>query len=262
MRAIRRLCVRTRRARQDHGDVARTIADHGHGLLAQRGQNQFALGAVGQRLACLGIHDLRIEVIFEDVQALMMAAFAANARADDLGKSVDIECLDIACALNMPAHGVRPRLCAEDTGAQRQLSQVHAEVGGAIDEVQKIGWCTAHRRDAKVLHQHDLPVGVAAGCGDDRRAQCLSAIVRAEAAGEEAVPIGDLNNVSAMQPASGQTADEHRSPYVDVILCVGNDDGLTGRSTRCASLASSRSAVFSPTGTATETAMQRSPAEP
>ena len=66
------------------GNVARAIADHGHGLLAQRGQHQLALNAVRQRLAGLGIDDLRIEVILEDVQAIVLAAFAANAGSNDL----------------------------------------------------------------------------------------------------------------------------------------------------------------------------------
>ena len=53
-------------------DVARAIADHRHGLLAEGGQHQLALLAVGQQLAGLRIDDLRVKMIFEDVQAIML----------------------------------------------------------------------------------------------------------------------------------------------------------------------------------------------
>ena len=41
--------------------------------LLKRGQHQFAFLAVGQHLAGLGIDDLGIEVVLEDVQAVVAA---------------------------------------------------------------------------------------------------------------------------------------------------------------------------------------------
>ena len=69
--------------------------------------------------------------------------------------------------------------------------------------MQKIGWSAAHGGHPKVLHQHDLPIGVAAGGGDDRCPQSFGTVVSAESAGEEAITIGNLNDVSLMQAAAG-----------------------------------------------------------
>jgi hypothetical protein len=46
----------------------------------------------------------------------------------------------------------------------------------------------------------------------------FGAVVRAQAAGEEAVAIGVLHNVSAMQPAAGEAAHDHRGPYIHILL--------------------------------------------
>src|ERR1039458_1526371 len=83
--------------------------------------------------------------------------------------------------------GFGPRLGAENSCAERQILHIYAEFGGTVDEVQKISWSAAHGRHPKVFHQHDLPVGVAAGGGDDRGPQSFSAVVSAESAGEEAI---------------------------------------------------------------------------
>ncbi len=80
--------------RQDLGDVARAVADHRHRLLRERGEHQLALAAVGQRLAALGVDDLGVEVVLEHVQAVVGAALARYAGADDLGQAVDVEGLD------------------------------------------------------------------------------------------------------------------------------------------------------------------------
>ena len=53
----------------------------------------------------------------------------------------------------------------------------------------------------EVADQHDLPLGHAAGDRDDGAAERLGAVVRAEAAGEQAVAVGDMDDVAG--PAAG-----------------------------------------------------------
>ncbi len=160
----------------------------------------------------------------------MAAAFAGHAWADNLREAVDVECLDTASIFDVPAHGFGPGLGTENASAERQGLHIHAEFGGTVDQVQKISWSAAYGRHPKVFHQHNLPVGVAAGCGDDRRPQSFSAVMSAEAAGEEAITIGNLNDVSLMQAAAGETANQHRGPYVHVFLGIRDHNGFAGGS--------------------------------
>ena len=126
-------------------------------------------------------------------------------------------------------HGSAPKMPAR-SGSSRMSMPISR---GALDEVQKIGGRAAHGRDAEVFHEHDLPVGVAARSRNHRSAQALGAVVRAQAAGKEAVAVGDLNDVAAMQAAAGQAADDRRGPDVHIFLRVGDDDRLAGGSAGC-----------------------------
>ncbi len=121
-------------------------------------------------------------------------------------KAVDVVGLDAARGFDVAAHGVGPGLGAEDARAQRQFAQVDAHLRGAVEQVQEVDWGAADGRDAEILHDHDLPVGVAAGNGDDRGAQRLGAVVRAQAAGEQAVAVGVLHDVAAVQAAGRERA--------------------------------------------------------
>ena len=152
------------------------------------------------------IDDLRVEIILENVRPGLAWAFHGHARADDLRQPVDVIGLDAAFLLDAPAHGLGPRLRAENARAQRQILDVDAHFRRLVDEVEEITRGAADRGDLEVLHHHDLPLGVAAGDGNDRRAQRLRAVMRAQPAGEQAVAVGVLDDVPAMQPAGGETA--------------------------------------------------------
>ena len=214
------------------GQVVRPVADHRHRALAQRGEHQFALGAVGQQLAGLRVHDLRVEVVLENVQPGLVRALDGHTRADDLREAVDVVRLDAAVRLDVPAHRLGPGLRAENARAQRQLLDVHAQFAGPLDQVDEVAGRAADGGDVEVLHDHDLPVGVAAGDRDDRRAERLRAVMRAEAAGEQAVAVRVLDDVAGMQPAGGETAHHHARPDVHVLLRVGDDDRLARRPAR------------------------------
>src|SRR5438128_1033507 len=55
-----------RRGRQKTREVARAVADHRQRLLSERGEDQFALLALCQRLAALRVHDFRVEMVLPD----------------------------------------------------------------------------------------------------------------------------------------------------------------------------------------------------
>ena len=57
-----------------------------------------------------------------------------------------------AVRLDALAHGLGPRLGAEDADPQRQVLQVDAHLAGALDQVQEVARRAADGRDAEVLH--------------------------------------------------------------------------------------------------------------
>src|ERR1019366_10409173 len=86
-------------------NVARAIANHGHGLLAKRSQDQLAFVAIRTGLAGLQVNDLGIEIIFEDVGPSLALAFHGHPRADDFGQAVNVVGLDAAVRFDAAAHG-------------------------------------------------------------------------------------------------------------------------------------------------------------
>ena len=69
----------------NRGKVSRAVTDDGHGLLAQRCQNQFSLGIVWKDITGPRIDNLGIEMIFEDMQPIMAPAFHRHAWTGNFG---------------------------------------------------------------------------------------------------------------------------------------------------------------------------------
>ena len=96
-------------ARVQRGDVARAVAQQRQRLLGQRAEDELALGAVGQRLAGLGIDDLDEEVVLVDVRARRAPRGTGPPRPGpiDLREPVDVDGRQPERALDRGAHGRR-----------------------------------------------------------------------------------------------------------------------------------------------------------
>ncbi len=114
----------------------------------------------------------------------------------------------------------------------RSPGEVDIHLPGRFDQVQEVARRAADRGNAEVLHDHELALGVAAADRDHGRAQSLGAVVRPQAAGEEAVAVGVLDDVAAMEPARGEGPDHDLRPDVQIGLRVRNHDRLPGRAGR------------------------------
>ena len=64
----------------------------------------------------------------------------------DFRQPVDVVSLYAGFGLDAPAHGIGPRLGAENAGAQRQVADVHAQFPGALDQVNEIAGRAADGR--------------------------------------------------------------------------------------------------------------------
>ena len=108
-------------------------------------------------------------------------------------------------------------------------AEVHAGLHALVDEVEKIARRAGDGGDAEVAHEHKLAFGVAAGGRKDGASEAFSRVVDAKATSEEAVAVGDLEDVVGAEAEHGHGAHGTVAPDFDVVLRVGDDDRLAGR---------------------------------
>ena len=96
------------------------------------------------------------------MQAAPLGAFHGDARAHDLGKTVDVAVLDAQFATNLVSHMFGSGLCAEDrTRKIEVLRRVIAHFDSRIGDEQSVRRSCAQDIDPEVLHDLDLALGVA-----------------------------------------------------------------------------------------------------
>ena len=134
-----------------------------------------------------------------------------------------------AALLDVLPHGIGPGLGAEDAGPQGKCAEIDADFRRAVEDVQEVARRATDGGDAEVLHDHDLPVGVAAGGRNHGRPQPLAAVMEPQAAGEQPVAVGVLQDVAFVQAEGNQGPLNDFGPDVDVVAVVGDDDRLAGR---------------------------------
>ena len=81
----------------------------------------------------------------------------------------------------------------------------------------------------QVGDQLHLLLGLAARHRDHGAAGALGAVVRAQAAGEQAVAVGDVDHVARPAAGGADRARHQVGPGVDVLQGVADDGGLAGR---------------------------------
>ena len=162
--------------------IARAIADDRHRLLGQRREDELALFAVRQRLARVRIDDFRKKMILPDRQPVFgRGIFLRDAGTDDFGQAVEIDRIEAHAALDLGAHGLGPRLGAEQRDAQRRFARVDAlaiEFVGDGEQIRR-----RHRDDVglEVANELHLPLGEAAADRDDGAAEIFGAVMKARA---------------------------------------------------------------------------------
>ncbi len=212
--------------------VAGAVADDRTRLLGQAGDHQFALLALGDRFKGVGVQARDQNIVLLDVHAGAGRAFAGDAGADDFGETVVVEGVDAQLFLNGAAHLFRPRLAAEVGEPEREVPFFQPLALNGFREVQGVGGGADQCVDPGVLEQHDLPLGVAAGGGQHRRADPFDAAVQPEAAGEEAVTEGNLYELVAGQAACNQEAGAEIGPELHILFGVADEGRLAGGAAR------------------------------
>ena len=210
-----------------HADVAGAVAQQGEGLLGDGGEDQLALGAVGQDLAGVGVDDLGDEVVLTEVHAVLLGALVGDAGAGKLGQAINIIGLDAQLALDVAAHLLRPGLGTEDAGLELDLIPQAALVD-ALGQESGVRGGAAEDGGAEVTHELDLPVRVAGGHGQGQAADLVGAAVQTRAAGEEAVAIGDVDHIVLGAAGGHDGAGAAVLPQVYVVLGVEGHHAAAG----------------------------------
>ena len=218
-------------------EVAGAVADHGRAEAVERREDELALFAVRQGVERFGVDDLGIVMVLEDVEAGRFGFAVRTRRGDtgsgDLGEAVDVMRYDAGKLGDLAAHLVRPRFGAEDAVPElRVAAEVDAGLLGDFNDVEEVARGAGDGGRAEIAHQHELLLGVAGGGWQHRAAEVLAAVVEAEAAGEESVAVGDLEDVLVSEPVHRERARGRVRPDLDVTLRVGDADGLAGRAGR------------------------------
>src|SRR5438105_3886916 len=115
-----RVAALARPVRED-GQVPGAIAEDWRPPPGQARQDELALLAARDRLPGVGVDRLREEVVFEDVEPVVLVTLNGHAGPAQLRQSVDVESLQSEPGLDLAAHAVGPGFGAEEAGPELQL---------------------------------------------------------------------------------------------------------------------------------------------
>jgi hypothetical protein len=122
-------------------------------------------------------------MVFEDVQAIMPAAFGSHARASQLRQSIDVESFQAEKRFNLAPHAIAPGLRSENPNSQLYANATSGRIK-SFGQDQRVRGRATQDRGSKVTHQHDLALGHARAGRDDCCSNRLGAKVQTHAAGE------------------------------------------------------------------------------
>jgi uncharacterized protein len=151
---------------------------------------------------------------------------------DHLREAVEVDGVHPATRLDLRTHLVRPRFGTEDPDLERRPGRVDADALHLVDDREEVRRGDHDDPRLEVDDELHLTLGHAAGDGNDRAAEPLRAVVRPEAAREEAVPVRDVDHVAAHAPGRRDRARHQLCPGLDVALRVSDDGRLAGRARR------------------------------
>ena len=212
--------------------VVRPVAQQRHRLLGQVRETQFAHLALRQRFPRRRVHNLRIIIVFVQVQTVLAFTLEAHARTRHLAQSVHVIRLDAERLLQFLTHVLRPRLRAENSDTQLEFLARKRTLLDRLAQIHRIRRRTAQNRRTEVMHQRDLLLRVARRHRDHRRPDLLTRIVRSQTARKQSVAVRNLRHVVFRRSVRYQSARKTLLPTVQVTLRRQRNNRLARRSRR------------------------------
>src|SRR5262249_7000754 len=127
--------------------------------------------------------------------------------------------------LDRLAQPFAPRLGSEDAGAELETRRL----GDVVGDRERVARCATEDLGAEILEQLRLPRRVATGSWNDRAAEPLGSVMEAEAAGEEAIAVGDVDERARPTSGRGQRTRAAVRPRHEIRRGVGDDRRLAAR---------------------------------
>src|SRR5499433_2246825 len=155
-----------------------------------------------------------------------MRALGGDPRTDDLAETVEVHRGDVPQALELPAHGLRPWLRAEEPVPHPGAPRIQPLLAHGLADVQCEGRRAREALRTEILEEQDLPEGVARGYRHHGEAHVLGPIVEAEPAREETVAVGDLEEMTRLRPRRGEGTGHHLAPDGEIAPRVADHGGL------------------------------------
>ena len=165
------------------------------------------------------------------MDAAIVIAAHAHARAIDLSEAVDVVELDAQLVGDALAHLLAPALGTNEALREGELV-ADAFLGNALGQKQGVRRGGAQDGGLQVLHHAQLLLGVARAHGNGHGAHALGTELEADACGPQAITRRDVDAVFARAADGTVAASEHLGPVVNVLLGVRDDDGGAGRARR------------------------------
>ena len=122
--------------------------------------------------------------------------FAGHAWAHDFAQAVDVGGVDAQPPFDLGPHALGPRLGAEDADPHRRLPRIDALALELVGYRQHVGRRHQHHARAEFGDELDLSLAKTTRHRHHGAAQPLGAVVRAEAAGEQAIAEGVVDDVA------------------------------------------------------------------
>ena len=172
-------------------------------------------------------------MVFPDMRAVLaVQAFHGHPRPDHFRQAVNIERVDHEGVFQFAAHLPGPGFGPEDADPQRGFLGVHALAPHFIADVEHVRGRHHDEVGLEVVDQPDLFFGLAAGHRDHNTAQLFRPVMRAQAAGEQAIAIGDMR-LMAGPPARGVDGARHDvRPGCNIFPGIADHRRLAGGARR------------------------------
>ena len=216
----------------DAGQILGAVTDKRQPLLGQCGDDQFALHAVPQRFQGLLVHDFRQEMVLMDMKSPVELTVRCHTRSHDFTQAIDIVGMDSQLMLNLGPHPVRPGLSPVDGRLQLNLVP-NAHLFNGFRDVQQIGRGAHDARHAEIHHHGHQLLGVSRGHGHNRGPHFLGAVMRAQAAGEQAVTICHLYGILLAQARHGDASCHALAPHINILPRISHHSCLSRGAAGC-----------------------------
>ena len=208
-------------------DVFGTIADHRHPLFGQRGQNQFAVGSVGDGFEGFGIENFGIKMILVDVHPAFLAALARNAGSDDLAEPVIVIGENIEFSRDFAVHFLGAGFGAEQSQSQLEIFDVVTQFFDHFADIQGIRRRADQYGRLQIFQKHHLTLGVAGTGGNDGGTQAFAPLMHPECARKQTVPERNLYDIAFAYPCRRGKARTALGPDFHILFGITHDGRLS-----------------------------------